>query len=143
MWARPLRSGGLRIRGQRGDPEVRDAIVRFARWLRSVEPYPVRAPVYLSPRMRLKTIDGDLVTASFFASLEPSVEPYIRLATGDYPELLAAHGRDDALSMFLHSLAHELVHYRQWVETGDTSERGVVVRARKIVDRYAMTTDHP
>lgn len=143
MWAIPVRSGGLRIRGQRGHPEVRDSIIRFAGWLRSVESYPVRVPVYLSPRKRLVTSEGHIASASFFAPFEPTDEPYIRLATGDYPELLDENGRDNALSMFLHSLAHELAHYRQWVETGDTSERGVVIRARKTVDRYAMTTDHP
>lgn len=143
MWAKPQRTGGLRIRGHRGHSDVHAATLRFARWLRSVESFPVRLPVYLSPHAYLRTVDDEIATASFFAPYDPSVEPYIRIATGDYPELLVSHGRDDALAMFLNSMAHELVHYRQWIDTGNITERGVVVRARNIVDRYALTTDHP
>lgn len=143
MWAKPQRTGGLRIRGHRGHPDVRAAVLRFATWLRTVEAYPVRVPVYLSLHPRLRTIDGQIVSASFFAPYDPTVEPYIRIATGDYSELVAEFGRDDALAMFLNSLAHELVHYRQWIETGNTTEYGVVVRARNVVDRYALTVDHP
>ena len=143
MWAKPQRSGGLRICGHRGHPEVRAVFIRFAKWLRTFESYPVRLPVYLSSHRRLKTIDNQVVTASFFAPFDAKVEPYIRVATGDYPEMLLQHGRDNALSAYLHSLAHELVHYRQWIETGHTTERGVVIRARKIVDCYAKNTEHP
>jgi len=86
---------------------------------------------------------GDKVTASFFAPWDRRVEPYIRIATGDYLKLKEESGRDNALAAYLHSFAHEFVHYQQWVSTGETSERGVVRRAAGIVDRYAMTTDHP
>ncbi|WP_145167524.1 hypothetical protein [Rubripirellula lacrimiformis] len=102
----------------------------------------MRVPVYLSPHAYLRTVDNRIVSAAFFAPYDPTDEPFIRIATGDYPALLTEHGRDDALAMFLNSLAHELVHYNQWIETGDISERGVVVRARKMVDHYALTTDH-
>jgi len=87
---------------------------------------------------------GDRVSASFFAPFDRSVEPFIRIATGDYAQLKKELGRDNALAAFLQSLAHELVHYQQWVATGGTSERGGVIRqAQRIVQRYAQTTDHP
>ncbi|MEM6471541.1 MAG: hypothetical protein AAF802_18415 [Planctomycetota bacterium] len=105
--------------------------------------FPVRVPVYLSPHRRIVTIDGGVATATFFAPWEPDVEPYIRVATGDYPDDRLTRGRDNALAGFLASVAHEVVHYHQWVETGQTTERGVVIRANNIVDRYALTTDHP
>jgi len=143
MWAKPQRSGGLRICGRRGHPIVRRAILRFAAWLRLNYKFPVRVPVYLSPHKRIVTMHGTIATASFFAPFEPDVEPYIRIATGDYPDERRAHGRDDALAGFLCSVAHEVVHYQQWIETGEMTERGVVVRASKMVDRYALTTDHP
>ncbi len=41
-------------------------------------------------------------------------------------------------------MARELVHYWQWLETGETTERGVVVRARNMVfSHYASYVDHP
>lgn len=134
---------GLRIRGQRGPEEVRGACIRFAKWLRANYEFPVLVPVYLLPGAHLTTIDGDKASASFFAPWDRRVEPYIRIATGDYHDLLDACGRDNALAAYLSSLAHEVIHYQQWIATGETTERGVIRIAAKMVDRYALTVDHP
>jgi hypothetical protein len=134
---------GVRIRGARGHPEVRRAFIRFARWLRQEYNFPIRVPVYLFPSEQIITMHGERVSASFFAPYDRSVEPFIRVATGDYVQLKKELGRDDALAACLNSFAHEVVHYQQWVATGNISERGVIRRAQSIVDRYAMTTDHP
>ncbi len=89
---------GLRIRGARGHPRVRAAIIRFARWLRREYEFPIRVPVYLFPSERIVTIHGEIVCASFFAPWNRRVEPYIRIATGDYAQLRNERGRDDALA---------------------------------------------
>jgi hypothetical protein len=122
---------------------VRRAIVRYARWLRANYEFPIRVPVYLSLRERITTVHGKKVTASFFAPFDPNVEPYIRIATGDYPSLRIEQGDDNCLAAYIGSLSHELVHYQQWVETGDTWERGVARKAMEMLRRYALTVDHP
>ena len=142
MRAKPIRKG-VRIRGARGHPEVRRAFIRFARWLRKEYDFPIRVPVYLFPSEQIITMHGDRVSASFFAPFDRSVEPFIRVATGDYVQLKKERGRDNALAACLNSFAHEFVHYQQWVATGEIGERGVIRRAQSIVDRYAMTTDRP
>jgi hypothetical protein len=86
---------------------------------------------------------GECVAASFFAPWKRHEEPFIRIATGDYPALKRERGRDNALAAFITSLSHEVVHYRQWVETGEISERGVASRARSMLRRYADTVDRP
>jgi hypothetical protein len=134
---------GLHIRGHRGHPEVRAAFIRYATWIRQHYEFPIRVPVYLLPGEFVTTMHGDRCSASFFAPWDRNEEPYIRVATGDYPQLLASRGRDDALAACLCSLSHEVVHYRQWIETGEMWERGVLRRARSMVDRYALTVDHP
>jgi hypothetical protein len=134
---------GLRIRGNRGNPVVRRALMRFARWLRAEYDFPIRVPVYLYPTDHIITQDGKKVSASFFAPYQRDVEPFIRISTGDYFSLSKEKGRDNALAGFLCSLAHEVVHYNQWIETGEIWERGVCVKAEKMVERYAMTVDHP
>ncbi len=86
---------------------------------------------------------GDTASASFVSPLDRNEEPYIRIATGDYPALKRECGRDDALAAFINSLSHEIVHYRQWVETGEIWERGVGVKATAILRRYARDVDRP
>lgn len=134
---------GLRICGARGHPVVRRALIRYARWLRVEYEFPIRVPAYLSPKELVTTIHGDTAAASFFAPYDRTVEPFIRIATGDYPSLMRKEGRDNALAEFIVSMSHEVVHYRQWVETGDIWERGVERKADTMLDRYALTVDRP
>lgn len=134
---------GHRISGRGGHPQVVGACCRYAIWLRTQFEFPVRVPVYFSSRRRIVTSNGETVTASFFAPFDRSVEPYTRIATGDYEELERELGRDNALASMLCSFSHEVIHYQQWVNTGTTTERSVIVKARNLVDRYAETTDHP
>lgn len=122
---------------------VRGALVRFARWLRSEYEFPVRVPVYLNSHDRHITVHGELASASFFAPYDRTVEPYIRIATGDYPALEADVGRDNALASFICSFAHEVIHYLQWLESGTTTEDGVEEEADEMLRRYAETVDHP
>lgn len=137
------RRRGLRIRGSRGHPVVRRSLIRFARWLRGEYDFPVRLPVYLYEGDHVVTMHGENVSASFFAPCRRDDEPFIRIATGDYSTLARQVGRDNALAAFLCSMAHEVVHYQQWIATGDTCERGVRVKARAIVRRYARKTVRP
>ena len=134
---------GLHVRGSRGNPVVRRALIRFARWLRTEYEFPVRVPVYLFRSDHIVTMHGERVSASFFAPCHCDVEPCIRIATGDYDLLQREHGRDNALAAHLASLAHEVIHYQQWLATGETHERGVATKARGIVDRYAKSVCRP
>jgi hypothetical protein len=134
---------GIQIRGHRGHPVVRRSLVRFARWLRTQYDFPIRVPVYLFPYDHIITMHGNNASASFFAPFRRDVEPFIRIATGDYRALAREAGRDDALAAFICSLAHEVIHYQQWVATGETWERGVGVAAGGILRRYAKVVAHP
>jgi hypothetical protein len=134
---------GLRIRGQRSHPEVRVAVIRFAKWLRVEFDFPIRVPVYLLPGEDFLTIEGERCVASFFAPWDRTEEPYIRLATGDYPKLKKERGRDDALASILDSLARQIVRYQHWVHTGKITNRSVVAKADRILDNYAQTIDRP
>jgi hypothetical protein len=88
-------------------------------------------------------MDGNLVSASFFAPWDLQVEPYIRIATGDFARLRRKRGRDNALTSYIISISHEVTHYRQWISTGRTWERGVCREAVKMLRRYERTTARP
>ena len=142
------RRTGLRLRFDRDvDPEVRAACKAFCGWLRSEYYFPLRVPVYVKRARRVRTMDGDLVCGSFFEPEEYTVEPYIRIASGDYPELLASRGRDDALASILSTISHELTHYFQWINALDLTdvgrERQATRYAKYILSEYAETRDHP
>ena len=99
--------------------------------------------MYLSPRELLVTLDGETATASFFGPFDRTVEPYIRIATGDYEQERAARGRDNALASYLCSLAHEVLHYQQWIRGDELTEEGVADESVVWLDQYALTVDHP
>ena len=137
------RRSGLRIAGARGPSDVRRCLVRYARWLRERVDFPVRVTVYLSPRTVLATPAGALEHSILFVSPDRRESPYIRIASGDYADLLRERGRDNALAAYLGSLSHEVVHYRQWIERKPLTERGVDRKARAMVNAYMKCVDRP
>jgi hypothetical protein len=134
---------GLHIRGHRGHPVVRRAYIRFAKWLRTQYEFPIRVPVYLFPSDYIIDMNGDKISASFFAPFNRNEEPFIRIATGDYISLRKELGRDNALATFLCSFTHEVIHYQQWIATGNTWERGVYKMATGIIRKYEKYTTRP
>jgi hypothetical protein len=127
---------GLRICGSRGNPFVKSHLISFVKWVRTQYEFPIRCPVYLSPRHYIITIHGVKASASFFAPWNPTVEPYIRIATGDFYILKEKWGFHTALDSYIISLCHEIVHYRQWVETQDAWEKCVIGKAMSILRKY-------
>lgn len=152
-WSKTLsnignRRTGLRFRYDAGvDVEVKEAFVKFAQWLRSEYEFPLRLPMYVKAGKYIRTLDGENAVGSFFEPDSHSVEPYIRIATGDYLELKTQNGRDDALATILMTLAHELTHYYQWINDIHLSpigrERQATRYANRIIDEYSMTCEHP
>lgn len=129
---------GLRVRCEKGvNVNVREACLDLAVWLRLNLEFPIRVVVYLKNRYQIKTINTkELVSATFFAPYDKNVEPYIRVATGDYDELVKERGEINAIYAILNSMAHELVHYRQWVENREFDENEAENEGSKLVDNY-------
>jgi len=137
---------GLRIRVMKDiNPEVRTEFILLVKWLRIQMDFPIRVVVYLKPDYRIKNkFTKELVTATFFAPYTHEEEPYIRVATGDYDELLNDIGRDKALALLLHSLAHEIIHYKQWLKDPmcEFSEEEANLKADNLIDEYADIEEH-
>ncbi|MFH0945672.1 MAG: hypothetical protein V2A76_10780 [Planctomycetota bacterium] len=133
---------GLRIRGHRGHPVVRRALIRYARWLRQNYKFPIRVPVYLSPHPTIRKQDGEEVSATFFGPYDKTEEPYIRISTGDHALMRSERCRADVLASYIVSLSHEVIHYQQWLR-GPTTERGVNRGAVRMLRRYEKTTRWP
>ncbi|WP_338789643.1 hypothetical protein V8Z81_27225 (plasmid) [Priestia megaterium] len=124
--------------------EVRRACLEFAKWLRKEFAFPIRVLVYLKKDDQIKNkFTKELVSATFFAPYDKQEEPYIRIATGDYMELLHELGKDDALASILNSIAHELGHYYQWIDDEELEEESAEDTADYIMGLYSDTRDHP
>lgn len=140
---------GLRIRFDKGvDSEVRRACKEFAKFIRKEYFFPIRVTVYIKNTMRIKAMDGDLVYGIFWrVDDDYTVEPKVRVAAGDYLELCAKWGKDSALTAILLTIAHELTHYFQWINSLELTEIGQERQATKyarfVLDDYAETREHP
>jgi hypothetical protein len=132
---------GLRLRSEAGvHPEVRSVCINFCNWLRTQMEFPVRVVIYLKKDYQIKNrTTKQMVTATFFAPYDKNVEPFIRIATGDYSELIEERGKKDALYAMLDSIAHEIIHYQQWLENRELNEEEAEEEGYKLVDSYAVT----
>ncbi|GAA1382641.1 hypothetical protein GCM10009597_39230 [Peribacillus frigoritolerans] len=119
-----LRSG-LRVKCEKDvNPSVRWTCLSFTVWLRTYMEFLIRVVAYLKTDYQLKTRDKrELESATFFAPYDKNIEPYIRIATGDYEELVSERGKNDALWAILSSMAHEIIHYQQWLEDKEMDEK--------------------
>ena len=112
---KPCRKG-LRVHYEKGvEPEVKRAIRDCIKWLRSEYVFPKRVNLYVKSAERIKAQNGDRVCGTFFRPADRDAEPFIKIATGDYLNLLSEIGKDDALASILHTIFHELTHYFQWL----------------------------
>ena len=138
---------GLRLKFDKEvNPEVRKACKEFAKWLRGKYYFPIRVPLYLKASKRIKSLDGDFVVGTFFCPDYCYDEPYGRIATGDYQELIEERGQYNAIAEILLSMAHELTHYYQWVNRLELTLNGEERQAKRyaylILDEYAQTREN-
>lgn len=75
-----------------------------------------------------------------FAPYDHSLEPYVRIAVGDYISLVEKRGEMNAAYTLLECLAHELTHYYQWLAEWEMNnvleEKQARYCARQVVRRY-------
>lgn len=134
---------GLRLRCEKGvNEEVRNVVIYFCQWLRIEYDFPIRVVIYLKKAYRIKTIEThELVTGSFFGPFNKNEEPYIRVAAGDFNELVQDWGKIDAFFAILQTIAHEIVHYFQWLHDREFDEDEASNQAQAIINRYAETLE--
>ena len=127
--------------------DLRNAIKEMIVWLRTEYEFPIRVRIYVKKDLLVKATDGDMVPDLFFWPDNRYDEPYIKLATGDYDELLETLDRDDAIATILIALLHEMTHYFQWINgleiTDPSLDEQARICARTVLNDYADKRDHP
>ncbi|MDO5554063.1 MAG: hypothetical protein Q4G68_09905 [Planctomycetia bacterium] len=130
--------GGLRIHASRGNKKVKPFLFKFVKWLRKEYSFPHRVNVYLSPNPYIiSRLTGERCVSTTWIPGDLELhDPYIRLATGNYPILLKKVDKNSARANILHALASALTSYWQWIETGDMDEKGMSRKATAILRKY-------
>jgi len=126
--------------------DVKEAIKNVLIWLRKQYKFPVRIRIYVKKDVLVKAKDGDEVPDLFFWPYSRDDEPYIKIATGDYLDLIQRLEKDDALATILVALLEELTHYFQWLNglefTSENLKEQATICARRIMTEYSETREH-
>lgn len=143
----PSCRSGLHLRFDAGvDPEVHRAGLEFATWLRRYFEFPLRVIVCFKNKEALVLPGGKRISSIFQESPERMDEPCIRIAVGNYGELLREHGKDEALAILLTMLTFELSHYFQWLKGLELTRSRKAIQARyytnEIMDSYMESREH-
>ena len=134
---------GLRMHMEKGvNDAVRVFCLEFAEWLRKEFVFPLRLNVYVKPDFRIKAKDGDMAVGTIWRPEDYNSYPYIRLATGDYYDLIEARGEENAMWAILATFSHELIHYYQHINnlqlTPLEEERQAEAYANSILKAYDL-----
>ena len=138
---------GIRLDFERDvNEDVKKTIKDAIAWLRTQYEFPIRIRIYVKKAPLIRAKDGEMIPDLFFWPSNRCDEPYIKIATGDYNDLLQKMNSDDALSTILFALFRELTHYYQWINELDIDdpnlERQAILCAKKRLRFYTKTKEH-
>ena len=114
--------------------EVKRLFQRLAAWIRERFYFPIQVSVYVKTDKRVKARDGDACVSVSFLPDSFNDEPDIKIATGDYEELIARQGILQARAALIHPLLHELTHYFQWINSKQLTPIGENRQANHYAD---------
>lgn len=137
---------GFHLHFEKGvDESVRIFCRSFAKWLRTEFRFPLRLNVYIKSDYRIKAKDGEAVVGTMWRPEDydflKNGYPYIRLAVGDYCELVEERGEEQAMWAILATFAHELTHYYQYINDLPLTEIGEERQASAYVNRILQAYD--
>ena len=104
-----------------------------------------RITVYVKTSKRVVSKDGDFCVSVFFRPDSYQEEPYSRIATGDYKELVKKWGIQKAKIAILMPLINDLTHYFQWLNgeklTLIGEKRQATVYTNALIEEYMDDMD--
>ena len=114
-----IESGIVFIYDKRVNKEVKRACLNLQKWLSKNIYFPVKLCVYIRKSRRVVTANGESVVGRLSVPKNrkniKNGEIFAEVAIGDYKELLNKEKKPVALAQLLTTIAHEIVHYFQWI----------------------------
>lgn len=120
----------------RVEKQVVKSICLFTEWLLKTIPFPRKLSIHLINKSELITSKGEAATGSFFAPFDPAKTSQIKIAVGDFQDESKECGASFVLQNYYYTLAHEIIHYQQWIEKKPFREREANSKAEDLVDRF-------
>lgn len=97
--------------------DVMLACKNLSKWLNDEFVFSKELCVKICNSYYVEATDGDKVISVFSQSFDNNKEKaIIKVAAGDYDELLKNNTTTDALAMILLSICHNIIHYFQWLD---------------------------
>ena len=129
------------------DSGLKKSCKRFIKWLKTKYYFPILVEIHFKTTDRVEAENGEKLYGLFFGPYDKEYQSYIRIATGEYKDDCANKGRDNARVYILHTIAHELSHYFQWIQYGwkdkKKDEKEASECADYIIDCYKSRYKYP
>ncbi|PJI07265.1 MULTISPECIES: tetratricopeptide repeat protein [Clostridium] len=127
--------GGLRIRYESHmDLQLKDIIIEFARWLRKKYIFPIRLTIYIRYEYKSKANNSDKFLASFLEPDSEKYNPHIRVEVKNHRD--DVDDTNEFRKYILISIAHEIIHYMQWIKKVDFCEKEAEYKSEKLVQLF-------
>lgn len=119
--------------------DLRNIFIRFARWIRKNFDFPIKVNAYIQNTKNIYTKDThEPVSANIYLPYDLQKSPHIKIAVGDFYDLIKEKGEFSAICAELCSLAHEIIHYQQW-QNGNDMDSSTAKRANEIQAKRKST----
>ncbi len=138
---------GLYSRFEKGiHPYIRKTIIFYLQWLREEYHFPIRLNVYCKRGRKIRCRDKDMAYGVIYLPFDRGQLPSIRLACGQYQyDSDITEEMAEETDLILFSLTHEIIHYFQYINNIQLTQRGIerqaTVYARSIVRNYIKLCD--
>jgi len=119
--------------------EIKLACKEFAKWLKISMSFNTVIKVYISEEY--KVITKKHIRASGIFGTPTYKYPYIKLATGDFKKMKQKYGEYSAIMSIIDTFAHEIIHYKQWIENTPFKEKQADKEGRKLVEAFSEYKD--
>ncbi len=119
------------------NPYIKLAFKEFRKWLKNKISFPIKINIYVTSSYRVVTKKQIKATGIFTIPSTKNKYPFIKLATADFEDLKSEVGYYNGMMSILHTFAHEVIHYQQWIREQSFNERLADKEATKLVEEYS------
>lgn len=126
---------GLRIRCLDGiELQLREIVIEFGKWIRTELDFPVTVTVYLRSKYISKINNKETFLSAFYVPDSRGYNPYIRVDVENHKDNL--NNINEFRKSILVSIAHEIIHYMQWLEELDFCEEDAENKSEQLVEKF-------